>query len=162
MSVKKDVEPKKPVASEFAAKKIGVNFIATLKEDGKSTKYSKKVTPEETEVLKKKIELYNRKPSDTLKETIIKLLAPEAVKKEKVKEDLTAKVKGIKQQAKKATKAVTKVSKEEKDVLKTLEADLTAGSVTVQEAQAIVNKFKKVEEVKASAVISSYRRSGEY
>lgn len=127
-------------------KKIGNNLVASL---GKE-KFSKKLLDDkEYEAIEKKVLLYNKRPTEASKAAITKLLAPEATKVAKQKEDKKAVARGIKKQIKKVAKT-KKANKEdtkgEMDLLKTLDSKVASSEVTVDQLQEIINKYKKVEE----------------
>jgi hypothetical protein len=90
--------------------KLGANLIIQLGTE----RWSRKVTIEESDIIKKKVLLYNKKPNDNLKLQIVKLMTPETVKKQQEKEKKEAQAKGVKQQVKKAEKTVAKKRKKRK------------------------------------------------
>ncbi len=90
--------------TKFVGKKIGVNIIVT---HGKE-KYSTKASKEDSEKIMQKIALYNKKPSDSLKNQIVKLLAPKTTEKKKEKEKVETEIKGYKKLAKKEIKSKSK------------------------------------------------------
>jgi len=145
---------------KFAAKKVGSNAIATI---GKE-RFARKVTKEEWETISKKIGLYNKRPSENSKKALIKLLTPEAAKVKEEKEKVEAKVKGLKQQVKKEIKKEkgNKDKVEQKDLLGQLEDLLISDETAVPKLQALLDKFKKVEEKAPAAKESPKPRSGEY
>lgn len=146
MTTKKVVKetPQFNAEDKFAAKKIGANMIATVGTE----RYARKVTMEESEVIMKKITLYNKRPTETSKKALIKLLTPETVKAKEEKEKVEAKVKGLKQQVKKEIKKEkgNKDNIEQKDLLGQLEDLFAADSEAVDKIQALLNKYKKAEE----------------
>lgn len=142
----------------FAAKKIGSNIIIST---GKE-RFSKKVTKEEGEAILKKIELYNKRPSDDKKKQIIKLVAPEAAKKSSEVEKIKSKAKGLKSQVKKAAKKNKTVNKDAKTFLVELEELLQSDETAVDTLQKILDKYKRVEEAKPAAVAAPVIRRGEY
>lgn len=158
---KAKVEPKTEVLEQFKAKKIGANMIATMGTE----KYSRKVSKEEGDAIIKKITLYNKKPNETAKKAIIKMLTPESVKIKEEKEKNQAKVKGLKQQIKKESKKGVgvdkKVKKENKDLLGQLEDMLTDNPDAVDKLQALLNKFKKHEEKAPKERYTTNPRRGE-
>jgi len=129
----------------FEGKIIGANFIASVK--GTKERYSVKVTKEQSEVIKKKMELYNKRPSAAKKAEIIKMLQPVATAAKVEAEKTEAKAKGLKQQIKKETKkSKTSVSKEQKSLIQQLEEEISHDETAIPKLQAILDKYKKVEE----------------
>ena|SRR5580765_7369743 len=131
-------------ADKISAKKIGVNMIATI--DGK--KYSAKLSAENVEAVKKRIELYNKRPSETGKKAIIKLLTPETVKKEATKEKLKTKEKGYKKLVKRSIKQIKAKSadKETRILIRDVEEALVAEDISVAELEELLRRAKGIEE----------------
>jgi len=143
--------------NQFSLKKIGANVIATL--DGKKAG-SRKISQEDYEIIVRKVTLYNKKPSETAKNTILKLLSPETTKKVKQKEDTETKIKGYKKLQKKESKKGRVIETVRKDVMEELEEMLETNKDNIGKVEAILAKFKKVEiPVKET---SSIPRRGEY
>lgn len=147
-----------PSKKQFAAKKIGGNLIVTIDKE----RFSKKVSAEEAEIILKKVALYNKRPSDTAKKAIVKMLTPEATKLTEQKETIKAKAKGIKQQLKKQVKGSKVATSPERNLLTELEEMLTADATAVDKFQELLNRFKKVEAARPEAVASSAPRRGEH
>lgn len=148
--------------TKISAKKVGVNIISTI--DGKT--YSAKLSDKDKEVLKKKIEMFNKKNTDANKKAIIKLLSPVATEKEATKERLETKQKGLKKLAKKTVKEAkakskSKPDKEAKVLIADVEKALSANDLTVEELEALLKKAKGVEEVAPKARITTNPRKGE-
>jgi len=169
LKMKKETTQTATVVSSFksfSAKKIGTNIIVMgEKEDGTSEKLSRKVTKEEGDVIIKKITLFNKKPSDKVGKDIIKLVTPDAVKNKEEKEATETKVKALTKQVKKASKTDKSVEgvKERKSILEELEELLSTDTTAVDKLQALLNKYKKVEEkVAPKATASTSIRTGEY
>lgn len=158
----KSEKPSKQEATQqdkITAKKIGVNLIATI--DGQ--KYSAKLDPEALEIVKKKIELYNKRNTDSNKKAIIKLLTPETVKKQVAKEKLEVKQKGIKKLVKKNLKEakIKSGNKETKILIKDVELALEAKDLTVAELEDLLRRAKGIEEKVAPAEVTEKPRGGE-
>lgn len=136
-------------AQKMSGKKLGANFILTIKEENKDTiTLSRKVTMEEGAKLYKEIETFNKKASEKRFKDIIKLITPEAVKKAQTVENTKAAVKGIKQQVKKQVKAKGKNGdvQEEKNFLTLMEDFLKSEEspeVAVEKIDAVLAKFRK-------------------
>lgn len=105
MSKEKTItETKTEVLEKAAAKKIGANMIVMFG----SEKHSRKVSMEEGDKILREVALYNKRPTEARKQTIIKLTTPEATKIKEAKEKTEAKIKGLKQQVKKEEKSQVK------------------------------------------------------
>lgn len=143
-------------ADQLNPKIVAGNFIVTI--DKK--KYSKKVTEAEGELLFKKIALYNKKPTDTIKDYVIKALTPAAVKEKKEVDDLQAKKKGYekleKRKAKEGTKRTTA------DIIKDVEALVIEDEESIKKLQAILDGLKKTEEKVTPNPAQGPSRRGEY
>lgn len=144
---------------KIKAKKIGANIVVTIGTE----KYTKKGTAEEWEEIKKKVELYEKKPSEAGRKAILKLAAPETIKAKEVKEKNEAKAKGIKQQIKKENKKEKPkvVEAEKKSLIAQLEEELSDHPESVDALQKILDKFKKVEEKAPIAQYTKNPRRGE-
>lgn len=111
-------------SEEFSAKKIGANLIVTIGTE----RYARKVSKEEGETILGKITIYNKKPTDSKKKEIIKLLAPVGTKVEEEKEKTKAQIKGVKHQAKKEGKEEAKeVGKKKAAVRKEADSSSSEG-----------------------------------
>lgn len=155
-TTKKAATAVKSNKNQFQAKKIGANIIVTFN----SEKYSRKVSKDESDILMRKMSFYNKKPSETGKRIIVKLLTPEATKKVVEKEKVEAEIKGYKKLQKKADKK-TKVSETvKKDIMQELEEVLQVDKESIVKVEAILAKFKTIEVPQKE--VSSYRRSGEH
>jgi transcriptional regulator NrdR family protein len=145
---------------DFTAKKIGANLIVSVV--GTTEKFTRKVTAEEGEKIMRKMALYNKKPTESGKKALIKLLTPELTKKKEDKEKVAVKTKAIKKQIKKITKREAKkeaVAVEgRKDLMTELTELLTTDETAVGRLQALLNKFKKVEEAVPTATAAPTRR----
>lgn len=139
---------KKPASKgtkdQFVAKKIGANLIATFNKE----KYARKVSKEEASIVMKKMEMYNKKPSDRMKAQIVKLLTPATIKAKQDEEAIEAKAKGIKHQIKKEVKrSKSKDSEKERiNLIEQVETAIRKNEVDVEQLQAMVDRYKKVEE----------------
>lgn len=111
----------------------------------------------------KKAEMYNKKPTEMLKNAIIKLMTPAETKAKEETDKLKAKSKGLKQQVKKETRkgGDKKVAKEKFDLLDALDKALTEDATAVDKFQKLLDKFKKVEEAVPIAVSTPTPRKGE-
>jgi hypothetical protein len=159
MTTKKAVqkkETKDSTQNKFKAKKIGANIIVTYN----SEKYSRKVSKEESEILMRKMAFYNKKPSETGKKSIIKLLTPETTKRAKQKEETEAKIKGYKKLQKKENKKSKITESVKRDIMEELEEALASNKDNIPKVQSILDKFKEVEIPKKEE--SPYGRRGEY
>lgn len=107
--------------------------------------------------------MYNKKPFDVLKASIIKMMSPAEAKAKEDKEKTTAKVKGIKQQIKKEVKksGSKKADAPKFDLLAELDKALTSSPESVSKFQELLNKFKKVEEKAPVAETTAAPRHGE-
>lgn len=133
-------------AKQFSYKKLGAILILQIGEGADTKTFSKKVTAEEFDIVSRKVLLYNKKPTQTNYDTIVKLMTPEAQKKKLEQEKTQAAVKGIKKQVKKATKAAnkTKTKEEKKDFLAQLEEFLQENPEGVAKLQIVLDKFKPI------------------
>lgn len=139
-TTKKTVLQKKSSANQFQARKIGVNLIITQGKD----RYARKVSKEDAEVIMKKVELYNRKPTESNKKTIIRLMTPATTKKAETKERVEATVKGYKKLQKKQAKK-SKISEHIKDdVMGELSKVLEEGRTTIGRMEDLLGKFANV------------------
>lgn len=164
MSTKKVTTEKtsEPKEGSFKVKTVGANYAASVV--GTEERYAKKVTQEEKTILDEKIIAYNKRPSPKKKEEIIALLQPEKVKLQREKEKATAEMKGLKQQSKKKDKVVIETVREEKSLLERLEAEISGDTTgeAVSRVQAILDKFKKVEEKAPAPQVTAYPTRREY
>lgn len=110
---------KSSTKDQFVAKKIGANLIATFNNE----KYSKRVTKEEADVVMKKMEMYNKKPSDRMKSQIITLLTPATTAAKKQAEVVEMKKKGYQKLIKKEKDSGTKEKAKVKASLKKIMAN---------------------------------------
>ncbi len=158
--MKKIVPPSEPKDGTFQAKKLGANLIATVK--GTQERYARKVSKEEGEAIMKKMELHNKRPSAKLKDEIIGLMQPVTVAAKVEEEKTEAKTKGLKQQIKKETKkSKVSVDKDHKSLVQQLEDEIKNDETAIPKLQAILDKYKKVEDKKPEAQQTSSPRSGE-
>lgn len=137
-SPKKATEPLK-----FAGKKVGNKFIATLGTE----KFSATVTKEQADVLIKKITLYNKKPTELNKKSIIKLLSPKAVEVKKTIEKQEAKKKGYEKLVKKEKTGNKKeVAKKKADFTKAKSASKSDGLdlVVFTDNSIVLKGFEKI------------------
>lgn len=155
--VKSKFSPK----DEFVAKKIGANLIVTIGKGKNEERYGKKVTLEEAELVMRKMVNYNKRPTEGGKATIIKLLTPEATKIKEEQEKNKAKAKGLKQQIKKETKKSME-DKPKRNILEEIEELVSTDDTAIPRLQAILDKFKKVEEAKPAPVAAKQRMTGEH
>lgn len=160
-AVVKKAPTTEPKDGTFQAKKLGANLIATVK--GTTERYARKVTKEEGETIMNKMELYNKRPSAKLKNEIVKLMQPATTTIVKEKEVAEAKTKGLKQQIKKETKkSKVSVDKDKKSLISQLEEELVKDPSAAPKLQAILEKYKKVEEKAPVAISTHSPRGGEY
>lgn len=152
----------KTTKEEIKAKQVGNNLIVVI--DGKKhTKVCK--TKKESDVIKNKILLFNKRNTKTLKGEILNLVD----KTIKAKEEKTAKEKGLKKAIKKATKKIAKKSPKKVEDTKTLveqvESEFHSGNFSDDEIKRLEDLLaKKKEEAKQAAapVVTSTPRRGEY
>jgi len=142
---------------QFAAKKIGARIVANLG----AGRFSKSVTKEEYQVLADKIAIYNKKPTEQKQKAIVKLLTPEASKKKEEKEIIEVKVKAVKKQIKKAAKITKKAPSEKRNLIQEFEDLVTTDETAIPKLQAILDRFKKVEEKAPTPQVTPAPRSGE-
>lgn len=110
-----------------------------------------------------KMKIYNKRPSGVKKQEIIDLLTPGSAKKKKEVEKTTAKVKGLKQQVKKIKKATKKTGKEDANLIAEIENIVSSGDeAEISKIQAVLDKFKKKEEIAPAPVVAPVQRRGEY
>lgn len=130
------------MAEQIKSRKVGNKLFATI--EGKV--YQKVCTDEEVESIKNKILLYNKKPTKTLLNTIIKMIDKTIEKKEVA----TAKEKGVKKAIKKVTKSKAKAKStkkaEPKDLITEVETEFKAGNFNKEEIERLEDLLRKKKE----------------
>lgn len=126
---------------QIKAKQVGLNMIVVINEQ----KYSKKCTKEEIDSIKNKILLYNKKPTKTLENQLIKMFDKTIEKKEIEK----AKAKGIKKTIKKTTAKVKKNSNKKGDnqgLIEEVKTEFKSGNFTKEQIEELENLLRKKKE----------------
>lgn len=142
---------------EIKAKQIGLSMLLVI--DGK--KYSKKCTKEEISSIKNKVLLYEKKPSETLKKQILKLIDKTIIEKETIK----AKEKGLKKAIKKSKSKVIKKKEESKSLVDQVEQEFKEGNLTeseIKQLEDLLRKQKVSLQIEEKPQTAPIRRSGEY
>lgn len=154
---------------QISFKKLGANLILTVppkEQGGKPETLSRKVTTEESEAVKKKVMLYNKKPTDKLMADIVKLMTPVAAKKKAEKEVVVAAKKAVERKAKKDAPVQKKADKNFLEQLEEYLSSEESPEVAVAKLDGVLDKFRKKEEVKTpeKPVVSAPARryGGEY
>lgn len=158
--VTKKADTKKVVDTKekFSIKRIGNNVVARFGSKGYSKKFSNE---KEIENILNKAKLYDKKPTESRKNEIIKLLTPVATKKSEKAVVAKSVKRKIAKEVKKQEESKEKV--DQKSLLEQLEDELTTNPESVDALQTLLDKFKKpIESTAAVATPTSKPRSGEF
>lgn len=126
---------------EIKCKQIGQNMIVIIDNE----QYSKKIIDtKDRDSLKNKVLLYNKKPSDSLKNQILKIISPTVVAKETKAIKKKGLEKAIKKESKKSSKSKNKGKND--NLVTKVEIEFKEGNFSEEEINRLESLLRKKKE----------------